>query len=155
MYQSISGLGVLGQTADINEDGQPDLVVADQSASVSAYFCGAVFAFLGPISASVSSASFVLSGSSDYEQYGTGLSTPDLNADGQPDLVSRSSLGSTIFYGPLTTDLDTSQADATTSGFGTSTSDAHHSPGDLNLDGYDDWLIADSTGIYLFLGAEN
>ncbi len=150
-YEASNG----AEVEDLDGDGLNDLLLADRGSSVTAWKDGAVFVFLGPISGSVTSADFVVSGSTDNETFGRGLSTPDLNADGQPDLVSRSSLGATIFYGPLTTDLDTSQADATTSGFGTSSSYAHHSPGDLNLDGYDDWLIADSTGIYLFLGAEN
>jgi hypothetical protein len=96
----------------------------------------------------------VFSGSANNEGYGIGIGTPDLNGDGLADLLAGSALGSSVFYGPLSGDFDTSQADATIGG-SSSYSSAQFSPGDLNLDGYDDWLVGDSTGIYLFLGAEN
>jgi hypothetical protein len=32
---------------------------------------------------------------------------------------------------------------------------AHFSPGDLNADGRDDWMVGDSSGVHLFFGTEN
>jgi hypothetical protein len=151
-----NGLGRTIKGGDINGDGTVDLLVVDRQASVSHYRDGAIFVFLGPLTGSVTSADFTLSGSTDQENFGVTIQLLDIDGDGQVDVAARSQGSSpeaTLFYGPLTSSLDTSAADASIPGLNTNSTQT--SSGDLNADGYDDWLISVGGQVFLFLGAEN
>ena len=62
MYGNGSRMDNNATVADVNGDGSNDLLIGDYSANVTAYSDGAVFVFIGPISGTVSSADFVVSG---------------------------------------------------------------------------------------------
>ena len=141
---------------DVDGDGTDDLLVGDGSSSISQLYDGAIYVFRGPVLGTVSSADFILSGSSS-DRFGIGISSADLNGDGQQDMFSRDYSAASLFYGPLSGDQTTTSASASIPGsyYGTNGYYAHFSPGDLNADGRDDWMVGDSSGVHLFFGTEN
>jgi hypothetical protein len=129
-------------TADLNGDGRPDLVAADEGA-------GTVSVMLNETSPSASSASlaapvgFAVAGADP-----SSVTTADVNGDGRPDLIATNSGAGTV-----SVLLDTTAPGATTPSFAGQqefatgdTTPESVTTADLNGDGRPDLVVADGGG---------
>ena len=117
-----ASLGIqLRQLGDISGDASDDLLVSDPDADGGA---GRVYTLEGPFYAGEYDAETrgltLVTGNESEAQLGRKLEWSDLDGDGADDLVVAATLGEDgglahIFYGPVGSGLDSSQADATVS----------------------------------------
>ena len=150
---TISDFGFLIKgNSDINGDGVNDMLVASPTDDFYSTDGGRVFGFYGSILSSMTSAdaNFEISSTLINAELGIGLDfAGDINSDASADLVvgEPGSESVYIYYGPLTGDYSTSDADiliyySGSYGDGVGTSVA--GLGDQNGDGNDDLLIGNT-----------
>ena len=117
---------------------------------------GAVFVFFGsnnlpPLwDLGTTPASLTIYGPATQSRLGY-IAVGDVNGDGQPDLVARSTTTIYVFYGPRslgTIDLATTPADATI----TNAADGWLAVGDVSGDGKADLVISSNTDVDIVLG---
>lgn len=84
-----AGFGEAAVPTDLNGDGVLDLVIGAPRDSVGASAGGAVYAWLGPLTGTLSAgdAALVLRSGAALDNAGQGLAACDLTSDGAPDLV--------------------------------------------------------------------
>lgn len=154
--------------ADVDGDGQDDLVAGSLQASAgTSFYAGSVGVLLGPVTGAMdlgSDGDHLFAGTDDYDTLGSDISVGDLNGDGTPDLVLSSiyrkdTVGNYngavfVYYGPLSgTGMGPSDADLTVEGTmsGTSTytpqfGQAVEAGSDLDNDGQDDLIVGAEYG---------
>jgi len=166
--------GISLSIGDLNADGNDDMLIGASLADTSRTNAGEAYVIFGPKSGTfqAADADLVISGTRQGAQVGVSVDmTGDFDGDGYDDIVVGASHNATgavnagrvfLFYGPLTVDLDDTDADATFTGYlldqEVGGAVVSH---DLNVDGYDDLLIgavgdssggADTGAVHLFLG---
>ena len=122
--------------ADVNDDGRPDLVVADENNGVVADESDGVDVLLGNGSGGFAEATSYAAGSAPYS-----VAVADVNGDGHPDLLIADQGGG----------VDVLLGDGLGSFATTSYNDAGSNPisvavADVNGDGHSDLVVADVTG---------
>jgi FG-GAP repeat len=171
-------LGDSVAAGDLNDDGVPDLILGAPRPPVNGEDPGRTYVFFGPVAGVFSAldADVIMQGEQDNDEFGTSVSSGDVNGDGAPDLIvgarqlfQQDSLGRAyVFSGPLSPgNIQAATADAILVGedsdpvdddlFGESVAGV----GDTNGDGFDDVVVGADTNysggtrsgrVYLFHG---
>jgi len=165
------------RAGDVNGDGYADIVVGAEEEASGGADAGAAYLVLGPLSGTLglSSAQAKFIGESSTDYVGGAVSTAgDYNDDGFDDLIIGAIGadddgvvgvgGAYLVLGPVTGTLSLSAADAKFAGetpAGSWAGEAVAPAGDIDADGYDDFLVGahrwsgldDAGAAYLLLGA--
>ena len=148
--------GTAVAAGDVSGDGVDDFIVGAYYENGSTSYSGTAYVFYGPMTsgftASNSSADVTLSGKASYDYFGWGTRTADLDGDGTDDLIvnaygddTGASTGGAafVFYGPVTSDMSSSSADAAIVGVNTSDYVGYYPSevGDFDDDGDQDVVV--------------
>jgi len=143
------------RTQDLDADGADEVIVgayAHDYTKTGSYFSstGEIGIFSDPSGdSSMADADISINGTSTYGYVGYSFTSSDQNGDGTMDLVwgepGSGSSKAFIAYGPITSDIDSSDADVTING-STSSTGAYYTgsdleAGDFDGDGYDDLFV--------------
>ena len=148
-------LGVVSSAGDCDGDGYGDFLLGAPDAGDASDTRGVVYLFLGASSpaATVLSYEATIQGHYSGERLGHAIAgIGDFDADGRDDLLlgapgrdwpEADAGGAYLFYGAVSGELDSGDADATLEGPapGSAAGTALAAPGDINQDGFDDLLL--------------
>jgi len=170
MDYSIGRTGALG--GDSNGDGAADILIGDQDNGQNMDATGAVFIVDGAVGGGptgdvdLSVYATMITGVDPGDGVASSLDyAGDVNGDGNDDILFKGEGTELTYlvYGPVTADMDIDTADAwfEMEHSGDGTGDRVAPAGDVNADGYDDFLLAaryddeaasDAGAVYLILG---
>lgn len=148
----------------INGDGYTDLVIADPCAGNDA---GIIWIYLGSKNGPDATADLILCGEGVRYYFGTFISTGDINADGYDDLVISSPSDCIADFGRVYVYLGGDTLDKDPDWFYQSTDEganygASIECGDINNDGFDDWIVLASYSmtekpakLYIYSGGDS
>ena len=158
-----SGFPTAFQMRDINRDGFADVIVADSQYNNKT---GRVYIYYGSSNGITSSASAIITGEGQNDEFGKSVSMGDMNGDGQTDIVVGAFRKDNIqngaiyiFHNNITGNIFASSANkilrSINNNFGTTVD-----VGDINKDGFDDiavrgdWMNTGRWGsVYIFHGS--
>ncbi|MBU0475361.1 MAG: FG-GAP repeat protein [Bacteroidetes bacterium] len=139
---------------DVNNDGFDDIIVC-----ASGYYKGKVYLYYGGANMD-NIADVVFNGETDFDRFGSSASgIGDINSDGYDDFIIAAkeyhgNIGRAyIYYGGSVVD---SVADVILTGSADNDkfSSIVSSAGDVNADGFDDFIITDRSQVYLYFGED-
>ena len=160
--QAGTALAVVG---DLTGDGLDDVIVGASAVDAGVGSEGQVYVVPGGSTGvqSLSSAAITLTGETPYLHFGSSVAALDLDGDGVLDLAVGASGDSSrggswgtdsghafLFQGPLGASLGSSSADVVVEGDSGDSLGASMAIGDLDADGFDDWVIGAPTDSYWY-----
>ena len=143
-------MGRVFTVADLDNDGQDDLVASEYQGDTGNSNSGSAFIFNGPLTSySISGASddVELYGEGESDNFGLGSAAGDLNGDGVDDLIigapNRDSYKGEayVFLGPVTSNMSGSAADYQITGSNSEGLGSAIAAADLDGDGTDDLVL--------------